>query len=84
MAVLLALLCEAHLESCEINSTSPAAGNLIHELKLRTLTGASIVGIERNGRSIINPSPDEELQPGDKVLLLGSSGQLEAARKILK
>ncbi|MDB6039092.1 MAG: sodium/hydrogen exchanger [Verrucomicrobiales bacterium] len=84
MAVLPALFRDAHLETCEITSTSPAGGKLIHELKLRTLTGASIVGIERNGRSIINPSPDEELQCGDKVLLLGSSRQLEASCKILK
>jgi monovalent cation:H+ antiporter-2, CPA2 family len=62
---------------------SPGAGKLIRELVLRTVTGASIVGLERSGANIINPGPDEELQPGDQVLLLGSRAQLEAARALL-
>ena len=44
---------------------------------------ASIVGIERNGANIINPLPDEELQPGDQVLLLGTREQLDAAKLAL-
>ena len=53
---------------------------MIRELQLRTLTGASIVGIERKGANIINPSPDEEIQVGDRVLLIGNKQQLSAAR----
>jgi K+/H+ antiporter YhaU regulatory subunit KhtT len=45
------------------------------------VTGASIVGIERNGTSIINPGPDEELQAGDQILLLGNKMQLTTARE---
>ena len=78
------LLGEANLEKVEITRASPAAGKLIHELQLRTQTGASIVGIERNGQSIINPGADEELQSGDQVLLLGSRSQLDAAIAALK
>jgi K+/H+ antiporter YhaU regulatory subunit KhtT len=32
---------------------------------------------------IINPGPDEELQSGDVVLLLGSANQIDSARKVL-
>ena len=78
------LLREANLEKVEITSASPAAGKLIHELQLRTQTGASIVGIERNGQNIINPGPDEELQSNDQILLLGSRDQLDAAIAALK
>ena len=78
------LLREANLEKMEITSASPAAGKLIHELQLRTQTGASIVGIERNGQNIINPGPDEELQSDDQILLLGSRDQLDAAIAALK
>ena len=55
-------------------------GKLIRELELRTRTGASIVGFARNGTNLINPGPDEELQAGDQVLLLGTRAQLDAAR----
>jgi monovalent cation:H+ antiporter-2, CPA2 family len=66
-----------------ISPGSPVAGKLIGELRLRSETGASVVGIERDGSSILNPGPDEELRPGDSVLLLGSGDQLRAAAALL-
>ena len=77
------MLKEANLETINIAPNSPAAGKFIRELALRTRTGASIVGIQRNGARIINPGPDEELQAGDEILLLGTRGQLDAARGAL-
>jgi CPA2 family monovalent cation:H+ antiporter-2 len=59
------LLREVDLETVTISADSPVAGKLIRELQLRTQTGASIVGIERNDAKIINPGLDEELQFGD-------------------
>ena len=79
-APLPSLLKESDVEGVTIAPNSPAAGKLIRELQLRTVTGASIVGIERNGTSLINPGPDEELLPGDQVLLLGNRTQLDAAK----
>jgi CPA2 family monovalent cation:H+ antiporter-2 len=69
----------ARLQTIRIAPESTAAGKLIGELALRTRTGASIVGIERTGASIINPGPDEELRAHDNVLLLGTAEQLRAA-----
>jgi CPA2 family monovalent cation:H+ antiporter-2 len=77
------LIHEADLEIITLQANSIAVGKLIRELKIRTHTGASIVGIERNGSNIINPGPDEELQSGDRLLLLGNPTQLEATRKHL-
>ncbi len=74
------LLREANLETVHLPANSTAVGKLIRELGLRSRTGASIVGIERNGDSLINPGPDEELQPGDQILLLGTAAKLAAAR----
>lgn len=77
------LLREADLEMLTLAAGSAAAGKLIRELQLRSETGASIVGIERNGNSLVNPGPDEELQPGDQVLLLGTREQLDKAKASL-
>jgi CPA2 family monovalent cation:H+ antiporter-2 len=77
------LLREARLESVEVQPGTEAAGKMIVELKLRTQTGASVVGIERNGTSIVNPGPEEELESGDQILLIGSEDQLNAAKKLL-
>jgi CPA2 family monovalent cation:H+ antiporter-2 len=81
--VLPSLLQAADLEILTLVEGSPAIGKLILELQLRTRTGASIVGIERVAARIINPTPDEELQLGDQVLLLGTTKQLEAAKGVL-
>jgi CPA2 family monovalent cation:H+ antiporter-2 len=77
------LLREADLQAIPVTANMSAAGKLIRELNLRKVTGASIVGIERNGASIINPEPDEELKAGDQILLLGTPAQLEAAQSFL-
>ena len=78
------ILRDADLDTVRVAAASAAAGKLIRELRLRTATGASIVGIERNGASIINPGPDEELQAGDSVLILGNREQRAAARALFE
>lgn len=82
-AALPSLLREADLETISLAADSPAAGKLIRELELRTRTGASIVAIERGGANLINPGPDEELQAGDRVLLLGTRDRLDSAKAAL-
>jgi CPA2 family monovalent cation:H+ antiporter-2 len=81
--VLPTVLRGAELEPVLIAPGSPAAGKLIRELELRTRSGASAVAIEREGADVINPGPDEEILPGDKVLLLGNRAQLDAAQALL-
>ena len=76
------LLQDAQLETVHIVEGSDVAGRLIREIQLRSQTGASVVGIDRGGASIVNPGPDEELLVGDKVLLIGTSQHLEAARRL--
>ncbi len=77
------LLREADLLSVGIATGSPAAGQRVRELQLRSRCGASIVGIERDGTNLVNPDPEEELRVGDQVLLLGNRAQLEAAAALL-
>ena len=76
-----AALREAHVETVVLPAAAPA--RLIRELALRTRTGASIVARERGEDTLVNPGPDEELLPGDHVLLLGSPDQIARAREIM-
>ncbi len=82
-AALPALLREAELETITITPNSAAVGKRIRELAVRTRTGATVVGIEREAVRLINPAADEEIQSGDHVLMLGSQAQLDAARSYL-
>ncbi len=77
------LLKHAELITVDIPSGAPAIGKRIVELNLRSETGASVVGIERGGNSIVNPPPHEELEDGDQILLIGRPEQLEAAKALL-
>lgn len=78
------VLRHANLDTVALTEDSPAAGKLIREFQLRSLTGASIVGIERGEKNLINPGPDEELMAGDHVVILGAPEQLEAARELIR
>lgn len=77
------LLRDASLVTMTVPAGSPAVGKLLADLKLLTFSGASIVGIERQGESIINPGVSEELHAEDSLLLLGSETQIEKARAML-
>jgi len=79
----LRLLSHAQLRVVVVDMGSPVVGKLLRELQLRTRTGASVVGIERNAEDLVNPSPDEEIRTGDKLLLLGSAEQLARAAELI-
>ena len=72
------------MDTITLAANSTATGKLIRELELRAQTGASIVGIERDGTNLVNPGPDEELQAGDQILVLGNSAQIAAAKEFLQ
>jgi K+/H+ antiporter YhaU regulatory subunit KhtT len=55
----------------------------IGELRLRRLTGASIVAVLRGATSRVNPQADFVLEPGDKVALIGDKVALTRAEEIL-
>jgi monovalent cation:H+ antiporter-2, CPA2 family len=78
-----ALLRDAHHETLVVGSDWPACGSAIRELRLRSSTGCSIIAIERAGHTTVNPPPEETLETGDQILLLGSESQLADARRLL-
>lgn len=50
----------------------------IRDLNLRSRTGCTIIGyIRPDGRYIINPEPDLELEPKGKVIVLGRPEQIQ-------
>jgi len=68
---------------CVLPDLAECQGKTIAEIDLRNLFGCTIVGIGRQGYMISLPSPDTALYPRDKILLLGTSEQLEAGKKFL-
>lgn len=77
-------LLDIHTERSFLPRGAAVAGKSLRELHLRNLTGASVIGIDRQGKTIVNPTADEQLQEGDHVLLLGDDTQILAAKLILE
>lgn len=75
---------EASLLSVDITSGLPSVGETVKGLGIRARTGATIIGIRRGEDMITNPPLDELIREGDKILLLGLHGQLDAARNLLE
>ncbi|MBI1289949.1 hypothetical protein GC173_01725 [bacterium] len=66
-----------------IPANSSHAGRQLLELRLRNQWSCSVVGIDRQGYAISNPSGTERLYPGDRVLLLGEDQNLAQAAAFL-
>ncbi|NLC83179.1 MAG: hypothetical protein GX748_18550, partial [Lentisphaerae bacterium] len=45
--------------------------------------GVSVIGIEREGVTQVNPTADATLEAGDVVLVLGDDDQIERTRVLL-
>jgi CPA2 family monovalent cation:H+ antiporter-2 len=83
-AALSPLLRDAHLELITLRPESAGAGKAIADLRLRTVSGASIVAIDRSGERTINPGPEARLDAGDILLLIGDRHQITSAAKLLE
>ncbi len=68
-----------NLEEVEIADFKDQANcQSIRDLDLRRITGCTIIGyVDPDGRYIINPEPDLELEPKGKVIVLGRPEQIQ-------
>jgi monovalent cation:H+ antiporter-2, CPA2 family len=55
-------------------------GKSLGDLSLRSQFGCSVVGVERQGYPLPSPGPDSELFPGDVLLVLGTTAQIQNVR----
>ena len=64
----------------EVFGDSKWSGKTLMELQFRQRCGVTVVGIRRGQERITSPGPNESLQPGDRLIVIGTSdkvGQLK-------
>jgi CPA2 family monovalent cation:H+ antiporter-2 len=67
----------------EVSPASPLAGRTIAESRLRSTTGASIVGIASGDAVTVNPTPEHAVNAGDRVAIIGRLEQIRNAETLL-
>jgi len=70
---------ELKIESAVVERFSLADGASSASLKLRSRTGALVVGVRRGVQLIVTPAPELVLQPDDTVYLVGTGDALAAS-----
>lgn len=72
---------EMVLQKLTIHEASPMLGMTIRESGIRETTNGLVVGIERNGRRMLNPESDTVFQIGDTVWIVGEEGLIKRVKK---
>ena len=74
---------DVHIEAVTMSADSEFIGKPLREMPFRHASGVNIVKIIRGSRSILIPSGDEPVYPGDTLLAVGTTSQIAAFRDIV-
>ena len=69
---------DVHLERITISPDYEYIGKSLRELPFRHAAGINILKIARGTQSILIPAGDERIYPGDRLLAVGTTEQLDA------
>jgi len=75
---------DVHLEMVTVNPESSFVGMKLKDVPVRKVSGANIIKIQRGRHSILIPGADEFIYPGDSLLAVGTSEQLEALHGMME
>ena len=71
------------IEWLDIAAGSSALGDTIGANAYRTRTGASVVAVIRDGRSIPAPGPDFRFETGDTMVAVGTPDGVAELRRLI-
>ena len=67
-----------------VREDSPYAGRTIGDTRLRSRTGVSVVAIVRGENAVPAPGPEERLDSGDYLVVVGTARGVEQAVELLR
>lgn len=77
------ILAQGTIETCYIASGNAIVGQSIKDLNLRARTGATILNIIRDNKTITHPSSEFIFREADQLVVFGSHSALDAALAVL-
>jgi len=72
------------IKEIRLKKGSIFAGQKIKDTDLRNLTGITIVAVSRAGRVFLEPDPNFQLFPGDRIVMVGEHSAIRHAEDILQ
>jgi K+/H+ antiporter YhaU regulatory subunit KhtT len=72
------------LDIFEMDVPPSLAGKTIAEAEIRAKTGATVVAIHDGGRIQVTLDPSQRLEPGSRVILIGTPAAEEAFLNLYK
>ncbi|MBI3782051.1 MAG: cation:proton antiporter [Deltaproteobacteria bacterium] len=78
------ILAATTTESFLVTADSPAVGQSLRDLRLRKVSGATVIAAVRDRAPQTNPPPEFEIRAGDILVMLGSHAQLDRAIQLLQ
>ncbi|HEY7824617.1 MAG TPA: potassium channel protein [Acidimicrobiia bacterium] len=76
---------EFRVEELDIHPASSLAGKSIADSGIRRETGALILAVEgEHDNVIVNPGPSQYLNPGERLVVVGTKVQVDKAAELLK
>ncbi|MEJ8756917.1 cation:proton antiporter [Pontibacter sp. H259] len=75
---------DVHLTSFDVTPESAVVGKSLLELQVREKYGVNIAVMERGDRTIMAPTRQELIFPGDRIYVFGSDEQIETFRKFIQ
>jgi CPA2 family monovalent cation:H+ antiporter-2 len=79
----LSILEGGQLDYQAVADDSPCLGASLAQIDLRNRTGVTVIGVIRQERTIYNPAGSFRIEPGDTLMLLGSSEDVLRSGKLL-
>jgi CPA2 family monovalent cation:H+ antiporter-2 len=73
-----------HIEFVKISESASCIRKTLAELDFRAKTGATVLGLVRNDQTDYGISPDQMIEPGDTLILLGEQSAISQARDFLQ
>lgn len=73
-----------HTRAVAVRSESYAAGKTLKELQLRNKYGLTVLAVKRNERTVGNPDGTFQLQPNDRLVLVGSADQFVECAELFR
>jgi len=77
------ILAQGTIDTCYIAAGNPNIGKSIKKIDLKAQTGAMIINIIRDNKTITNPPSNFIFKEADQIILFGSHAAIDAGLKIL-